>query len=432
MPSRGACLGNLNADQGADLEYLQRLQSPRITSGSIPYGWRLRLSKIISLPQTDLDNDIHPLFQSSRWPDLRPEDYTLLLPALRIASKFMSEPVILKWWKHTLFGEVKLDKTRRRYLASTPYETSNYANNELHVLLIKKLPHVLELMFENLDKNTSRTDGCAFGSNAAYIKFRHDLVMAPVYPFFDTPRILLHSQYWFSLKYLLSHGGSAHELKTVYLRMAITLCHELTHVVWHYRISRQVMPWALEIDSKEPLHQASDRLAEFGHSWEHYVFGGSIWTLDRPGFFTTFYKPHNLGAAASSFSNACVVVPHWWINMWSSTGMWSQFEDLYRGGEIRLPGMWESGYSLCQGKTDEGWTLHKRGVAQLGGCRTPEASVFYLWHVVRPILQVMLADMQSMGGSRVMRRLHTEFYELLRETQYVDESSPETFRLRRR
>ena len=243
MSSHSACLRNLNADPGADLEYLQVLQNPVVTSGTIPCGWRRKLSKIVSFPQISLDNKIHPLFQMSRWSDINPEDYTLLLPALRIASKFMTEPLILKWWKHTLFGRVEFDRTCRRYLASAPYETSNYADSELHVLLTKKLPYVLELKFENLDKNMSRIDGCAFGSNAAYIRFRHNLVMAPAYPFFDTPRIILHTQYWFSLKYLLSHSSSVHELKTLYLQLAITLCHELAHIVWQYRLSREVKPW---------------------------------------------------------------------------------------------------------------------------------------------------------------------------------------------
>ncbi|XP_014556993.1 hypothetical protein COCVIDRAFT_77369, partial [Bipolaris victoriae FI3] len=380
-----------NADVGADLDYLPALQSPRITSGAIPYGWRGKLSRIIRLPKIDLDNKIHPLFQSRRWPDLKREDYTLLLPALRIATKLMTEPAILKWWKHTLFGRVEVDKFRRRYLANTPYESSDDADSELHVFFTKKLPYVLEIGFENLDKSMARIDGCAFGSTAAYIRFRHSLILAAAYPFFDTPRIILHTQYLFSLKYLLSHGGSAHELKTLYLQLAITLCHELAHIVWQYRLSREVKPWAPETDSIEPLHQASEHLAELGHSWELYVFGGSIWTLDRPGFFTTFYKPHNLGAAALSFSKMCVVVPYWWVDMWSSTGIWDHFEDLYRQGELRLPGMWESGYALCQEKTDKGtasgWTLYKRNVALMDVCRKPELSVFHLWHTVRPMVQ---------------------------------------------
>lgn len=139
MSSHSACLRNLNADPGADLEYLQVLQNPVVTSGTIPCGWRRKLSKIVSFPQISLDNKIHPLFQMSRWSDINPEDYTLLLPALRIASKFMTEPLILKWWKHTLFGRVEFDRTCRRYLASAPYETSNYADSELHVLLTKKI-----------------------------------------------------------------------------------------------------------------------------------------------------------------------------------------------------------------------------------------------------------------------------------------------------
>lgn len=121
--------------------------------------------------------------------------------------------------------------------------------------------------------------------------------------------------------------------------------------------------------------------------------------------------------------------------MWSSTGIWDHFEDLYRQGELRLPGMWESGYALCQEKTDKGtasgWTLYKRNVALMDVCRKPELSVFHLWHTVRPMVQIMLASKQKTGGSGAVQRLHRGFYELLVQSDCVDESSPEAFRIKR-
>lgn len=234
----------LNADPGTDLAHLRVLQSPSVTSATVSPNWRPHLYTHSVLSTSPLDNDVHPLFSQTRWPGLYPGYYNLLVPALRIATKFMTEPLLLEWWKHTLFGRVAFDEHGRRHLVYTPYEATNHASQQLHMLLEQALPTVLELYFHNLDKEGLRIDGCAFSSKAAYLKFcrdGHDPFM-PWDPLFDTPRIVLHSQFLFSLKYLSKYGSTG-EVENMNLRTAITLCHELAHVVWKYRVSQQLSPW---------------------------------------------------------------------------------------------------------------------------------------------------------------------------------------------
>ena len=141
-----------------------------------------------------------------------------------------------------MFSRVALDKHRRRYLACTFFEGTDQASRQLYIILEKALPEVLEFRFHNLDSKGSRTDGCAFGSNAAYLEFRREHKIISWDPIYDIPRIVLHSQYLFSLKYLSAYGSKA-ELENIHLRIAITVCHELAHIVWKYRANKQVSPW---------------------------------------------------------------------------------------------------------------------------------------------------------------------------------------------
>lgn len=189
----------------------------------------------------------------------------------------------------------------------------------------------------------------------------------------------------------------------------------------------------------EPLHQSTEYLAELGHSWEFYVFGGSIWAMDRPGWFTSFYRPRACQADLA-VAQTCVAVPQWWISMWSRARVWSEFHTLFHLGQLRLPSEPESGYALRDsgqmGK--ESWTLYMHGKPVLFHCRTPKASVFYLWHEVRPLLQrALVQEKEDVVGSareeqwETICRLHNEFYEILVLEEFVDDSSPSVLRRRR-
>lgn len=51
-----------------------------------------------------LTNEIHPLFVHSSWKDLSKADYDLIVPALRLSSRFITESRILHFWHAILFG----------------------------------------------------------------------------------------------------------------------------------------------------------------------------------------------------------------------------------------------------------------------------------------------------------------------------------------
>jgi hypothetical protein len=56
-----------------------------------------------------LDNEFHPVFDKSNWItpfgyDAFDNYYTLISPALRLASKFLEDPHMLKLWIHLRYG----------------------------------------------------------------------------------------------------------------------------------------------------------------------------------------------------------------------------------------------------------------------------------------------------------------------------------------
>lgn len=225
-----------------NLDYLEALQCHELTTTNISPGQRQRLATANNLLPSLLDNDILPLFGENRWPELKSGDHGLLLPALRIATKLMTEPLLRPWWKHTLFGELDFDERGRRYLKDGLGETTDYAARKLQTLLMKDLLKTLSFSFCNLEKKGFGVDGCTFGTMREYLEFISGSKPSRVYRPFKEPRVALHMHYLFSLKFV-SEFGSEDELKNIHLRIAITLCHELAHVVWKYRIDRDLLPW---------------------------------------------------------------------------------------------------------------------------------------------------------------------------------------------
>ena len=109
---------------------------------------------------------------------------------------------------------------------------------------------------------------------------------------------------------------------------------------------------------------------------------------------------------------------------------------LYHLGQLRLPSEQESGYALCESRAghEDRWTLYMRGQPVLFHCLTPKASVFYLWHEVRPLFQRILAqeealvDLTGEEQWEMLCDLHREFGWLLMSSDFVDETSLKIFR----
>jgi hypothetical protein len=369
-------------------EHLLYLRVPAIYSTVVPSHQRPMLADHDRLPHEPLDNMIHPLFKFDNWQGLPREKYELLLPALRIATEFMEQRSLLHFWKHILFGELKYDTgTEEWYLAPGPRENWPKSDEDTHIYLTQTIPRVLRLCFRHCPH-----DAFSFGNEARYQEFCKGVQLQD-YPVFDFPRIMLHTHYLYDVEYLSTHG-SEDDKHNIYLRLAITLCHELAHITWKYRMKG---------DYPEPLYEQGDTCAELGRAWEYNILGGVIWTLDHPGYFTTYYRPGGIRKGRESL-DARVVVPRWWINMWSRKSTWRCFWHLHPADQLRLPTGHEIGYVYQENNAVDGstWTLWHYHTPRAFNCIMPKDAPNLIWNLVRPRLQAVL--MQEERAARKKAR----------------------------
>jgi hypothetical protein len=222
--------------------------------------------------------------------------HSLILPALRLATMFMYQPSLLDFWKHILFGDLVYDKERgKNHLKPSNYESTLEAYHKTHIHLTKTLSRSIKLAFRDMN-----TDAYSFGNEARYQEVLNGNEAPDWKTHFDTPRILLNIQYSHGIAYL-STQDSKNDRSNFYLRLAITLCHEFTHIVWKSRVRG---------DYPEPLYNFDDSQVELGDAWERHAFGGKIWTVDHPGYFMTYYRPRSVHEDNRGL-DARVVVPRW-------------------------------------------------------------------------------------------------------------------------
>ncbi|KAL6170261.1 hypothetical protein ACJQWK_03250 [Exserohilum turcicum] len=286
-------------------------------------------------------------------------------------------------------------------------------------------------------------DACTFGTEATYQQFQCGHEAGYTYPFYDKPTVVLHIQFWVSLV-VVEHKFPT-ELNTLYLKIAITLCHELAHLVWKYRIQMELPPWSPHKAFAEPLHTKDERVAELGLSWELHVFGGKLSTIDWPGTSITIYLyGSNLGNSPSR--QIAVIVPNWWINIWSSTHTWHNFAKFRATGQLRLPTEAESGYALhnrALGNTTV-WSLYHEGRPILHHCRRPDQSTRCFWVVMRPFIQKLSAQYEARTAALALDSDETggkprqplscamlfasNFHGLFVAPDFVDHLSPDSLR----
>ncbi|CAO2658666.1 Nn.00g063890.m01.CDS01 [Neocucurbitaria sp. VM-36] len=365
-------------------EYLRSLRVPALDSTAIPSEQRLLLARLErSFDDSDvLDNKIHPLFQYYNWLDLEYKHYQMMLPALRLATLLVQQPALMQWWKHTLYGKLSYDLIKGHYLAPSFIESTQVAHSRALEILNVTLPHVLRIGFCLLDTVERQLDGMSFGSTTTFAQFcAGDHSPRPMV--FNNPRIMLHSHYRWDLEYLQAHG-SADDFEHIHLRIAITLCHELAHIIWKYRLGGDVKytPFGA---MKEPLHQLNDEIVELGHSWETFVFGGSIWAIDQPGYLITYYTPQEVLENPTAIKTR-IVVPRWWIHIWFRKSFWQHFHNLFSAGELRIPNEVESGYVFRKQSPKESleWTLFIHGAPMDVKCLMPEHAPYIMWNIIRP------------------------------------------------
>jgi hypothetical protein len=179
----------------------------------------------------------------------------------------------------------------------------------------------------------------AFGSREASEQFcKHGNSVATN---LGRPQIYLADYFLNDLKDLQASRSQALILESglIHLRLAITICHELAHIMWLHRLKMDASVTNPSDCMPEPLHNHLDHSAELGHSFERHVFGGSIFSTIGAGLIVGYYTPPDASRTA---------VPAWYVNMWFRKALWQPeiFNRLFEQGELKLPNASESGYVI--------------------------------------------------------------------------------------
>ena len=217
-----------------------------------------RLKQLVNqeIPGADanlLKNPIHPIFEKRNWQDSAQDIWPQLQPALRLASRFIDEGEVLAFWYHLVWG---------RHLKQ---DASHQFRFPLEGFSVEGPP----LTPEQKQRTSRWLNMFGRKQNIAFLDFRAGV------GFGYTTRTMANNAIsveldWVFLELLRDHGSGKKILsETQLLRanflIAVVLLHELAHAVNLY----------LRDSIYEPYYD-NHAVAELGHAWECWTFGGAI------------------------------------------------------------------------------------------------------------------------------------------------------------
>lgn len=252
---------------------------------------------------SSLDNEIHPLLARSRFDETPDALYDTLIPALRLASMFLSKPACMQFWVTLALGERTHD----------PGMSAKYGRHctriAHHVPLTKQNTAQLIRHLRKLGE-----------SDLIHFKFKHKLLedigpgawgtSSPVCDYMGVSRrshssltrsvIRLHADMYIAAKKLcqLKYHETSQQLRFCFF-FATLLIHELAHSIEGAYIQLRPEQWARFQDDKsymEPFMLHYPR-SELGKCWEDSIFGGEIQPINSRvdglhGIGVTDWPPH--------------------------------------------------------------------------------------------------------------------------------------------
>ena len=230
---------------------------------------------------SNLTNDLHPFFHRRRFDDTPDIIYDQLVPGLRLATMFLTQPVCCQYWVTLAQGQrthdVAMSKKLGRKCLRIPENVPLTMKNAREVIeYIKKLDEASIIHFSfrkdlylNRPKDVlARTrpvcdvdfeipEGLAFRPKKSHVCLHHDFYTAAhklsklVHP---DPALILRFNFF----------------------LACNILHEMAHAInVAHCYSQQTGGLGAGIDYNEPF-LLDDTEAELGNTWEKQMFGGRV------------------------------------------------------------------------------------------------------------------------------------------------------------
>ena len=213
------------------------------------------------MPDADsnlLKNPVHAIFQKQNWQESTQDVWPQLQPALRLASKLIGEDEMLAFWYHLVWGRQKMQDMSDKF--GYDLERFSAEGPPLNALQKQEISRWLQ----------------DFGEH----KLRAALGFKAGIPLGLTTRtgagVIVVNLSWELYEILGNHSNgkkllSETQLLRVNFLVAIILLHELGHAV-HLSLN----------SSKFEPYYGNHVVAEIGHAWSCWAFGGTILRISMP------------------------------------------------------------------------------------------------------------------------------------------------------
>lgn len=236
---------------------------------------------------SNLNNDIHPLYQRDAFHGCEDEIYEQFIPALRLASMWMTQPVCFQFWVTLANGNREVDEVMSQRFGRLQHRIHHDApltqkTAAVAIAYIRSISNGYRMSF-TFQENFKRDGHTYFGgTNKICDVGWGDEDRAPN----QLLRIYtkLSSDYYVAAKKLsqLKYPDMAQVLR-FHFGLAVLLVHETCHAIElaHLRTRPQYVPdpeWDPRFQQwigHEPFFYSSLR-PELGLTWEMYLFGGRI------------------------------------------------------------------------------------------------------------------------------------------------------------
>lgn len=199
---------------------------------------------------------MHPIFYRERW--LRPQTsdavYYRLIPALQLASMFITHEFYLDWWCTTCLSkspEGASKSFKPTVLSHMPPTRGKLQKTRDRLSLHQDF---VEFSWASMNDASAMTGFCSIGRQRKSLIFMNS-------KYCD---FLERDDFW---------ELDPSDILRFQFSFAIVLVHELAHSV-------RVHHHSGDMPGPESFHSSSEPANELGLSWEHYTFGGLVRPID--------------------------------------------------------------------------------------------------------------------------------------------------------
>lgn len=277
-----------------------------------------------------LDEAIHPLLVREQW-TVSDDEWDVLQPVLRLASKFLTTPTCWSWYAHVATGVLTKDSPRRDYISPSRQPLTESQKCKV----VKRI--FLELVESTRFKIVQSKD--LYGRpKSAYTSLEP-----------NSPNMCVSLSVVYLEKLAKHKARNPSGLKQLVCNLytATILLHEIAHCVNH-EVHKNLF--------HEPRCTVQSPFAEQGCSWECATFGfplalrsnsayeahnepSTIWLQEIPMERLKMLRPKDFNDIPIVKSNIQRIAPNSWIPRWFLKSTWARIEQ--EGLDFMQDGMCE-------------------------------------------------------------------------------------------